>query len=306
MKRQNNDRQADFLKPGDIEQIKGLEVRARTIVEGFISGLHKSPRHGFSVEFNQHKAYSPGDEIRSIDWRVFARTDKYFIKEYEEETNTSIHIVLDASGSMSYRMSGPIDKFSYAKDLAAAFTCLAVRQRDAAGLSVITNSIIETIPPSSKEIQLKNIISVLEHLRPKGLTDLNKSLSRLASSIRKRSLIIVLTDLLDDPEKIRESVDLLRFKNNEVVLMNILDRSEPEFPFINMVRFVDAETGDQITADIAGLKTRYLENFEKFQREMKQYALKSGMDYEIITTDQPYAQALRNYLIKRTVLLRKI
>jgi uncharacterized protein (DUF58 family) len=258
------------------------------------------------VEFNQHKAYSPGDEIRSIDWRVFARTDKYFIKEYEEETNTSIHIVLDASGSMSYRMSGPVSKFSYAKDLAAALAYLAVRQRDAAGLTVITNSIIETIPPSSKEIQLKNIISVLENLKPKGLTDLNKSLGRLASGIRKRSIIIVLTDLLDDPEKIRESVDLLRFKNNEVVLMNILDRSEPEFPFINMVRFVDAETGDQITADISGLKSVYLEGFQRFQKEMRQYALRSGMDYEVITTEQPYALAFRNFLIKRTDLLRKI
>lgn len=299
MKRTNTNKLREALDPYQIEQFKGLELKARAIVEGFISGLHKSPRHGFSVEFNQHKAYSPGDDIRGIDWRVYGRTDRYFIKQYEEETNTQVHLVVDASKSMDFRHSGSVSKFQYALTTAAALAYLLIGQRDAVGVSLISDRINAYLPPSAKEIQFNSIIQFLETARADGISDLQNGLNELSRRINRRSIVIIFSDLMVDTDPLVKSLELLRFKNNETVVIQILDKTELDLPFSNMVRFIDSETKKELTVDMGEVQETYKKNLQSFFTALQRYANSSGTDYHRITTEESFGKTLRNILQKR-------
>jgi len=289
----------DLLSADAVESVEGLELRAKSIVEGFIAGLHKSPHHGFSVEFTQHKQYYPGDEIRKIDWRVFGRTDRYFIKQYEEETNTGVFIVLDSSASMAYRQSGTESKFHYAVHLASALAYLGLGQNDAIGLALAAEKVDRFLPPSSKDVQFKNIISLLSATRASGKTDLERVLSQVSRQIKRRSIVIVLSDLLDGYESVRKALDDLKFSGNEVILFHILDPSELSFPFNNMVKFVDLETGVELTADTVAVAEAYRRKMDEYLSALKAYSNRSGVDHQLMTTDKAFDEALRNYLVRR-------
>ena len=282
-----------------VESVEGLELRARSIVEGFVAGLHKSPHHGFSVEFTQHKQYYPGDEIRSIDWRVFGRTDRYYVKQYEEETNTGVFLVVDSSASMSYRQTGKESKFVYAVHLASALAYLCIGQSDAVGLTLASEKVDRFLPPSSKDVQFKNIVGLLAGLKASGVTNLERVLSQVSRQIKRRSIVIVLSDLLDAPESVRKSLDDLKFGGNEVILFHILDPGELAFPFMNMVKFVDLETGAELTADTAVVADSYRKKMEEHLSSLRSYANRTGVDHQLMTTDIPFNTALRSYLVRR-------
>lgn len=289
----------DFIRPEVIQTIQGLDLKARAIVEGFVAGLHKSPRHGFSVEFNQHKQYSSGDDLRYIDWRVYGKTDRFYVKEFEEETNTRVYLVIDGSHSMSYKMNGKLSKYQYSVYLASALAYLTIKQKDAPSLVMVKQGVEKFIPPSAKDIQLKNILQVLGSVKPGGKTDLQRSLTLLAGRIRKRSLVVIFSDLLDQGDKIRRSLEMLRFRNNEILIFHVLDRSEIDFPFKNQVRFVDLESGEKILTDISSVKEGYMKSMKIFLNDMKDYCTRNRIDYNLLNTDDLFSLALKNYLVRR-------
>ncbi len=290
-----------YLDPEVISRLKTMELRARLVVEGFITGMHKSPYHGFSVEFAEHRQYMPGDPIRNIDWKVFAKSDRYYVKQFEEETNLKGYLLLDTSASMKFT-SGGVSKADYASYLAAALSFMMLKQRDAAGLVAFDEQIRRYIPPKSTSGHLHAILTALETLETTEKTDVPRALHEMAERIKRRGLIIVLSDLLDDPTKVLAGLKHFRHRNHEVIVFHILDPYERHFTFPSESIFKDMETGEELSTIPWQIKAEYQKSvagfIERYARECRQ----SLIDYVVLDTSQSYDLALVAYLAKRSRL----
>src|SRR5947209_8903608 len=248
-----------YLRPDVIRQVARLDLRARFIVEGFLAGLHASPFQGFSVEFSEHRKYVAGDDLKDLDWNVYAKTDRYYIKKFEAETNLTGYLAMDLSESMSYTYRQELTKFDYAICLAAALGYLMIHQQDPVGLITFDTKIQACLPPRSKRTQLGNILAVLANLKPSGQTDVAGSLHQVASMIRTKGLVILFSDLLTEPTRVMESLHHLRHRGNDVILFHILDEAEVHFPFDGLIELEDLESPDRLTLDAKGMRGDYLE-----------------------------------------------
>ena len=290
---------ADFLTPAELQKISNLQVVARLVVEGFFSGLHKSPHKGFSVEFAQHRQYVQGDEIRRLDWKVFGKTDRFYIREYEEETNLRATVLLDLSGSMAYGRRA-LTKAQYATRLAAALAYLMLQQRDSVGLVTFDTKVRRYIPPRSSVPHLRTILDELQEAQPGGETGLGAVFHDLVLRIHRRGLLIIITDGFGDVKELVSALAHFRSAHHEILLFQILDRDEVEFPFNQWTRFESLEQADQFRLlDPAQFRAVYLENFRKFQEEFTAGCHRHRIDLVTMTTDQPYAEALAQYLTRR-------
>lgn len=288
-----------YLRPEVIRQVSRLDLRARFIVEGFLSGLHASPFHGFSVEFSEHRKYVPGDDIKDLDWRVFAKTEKHYLKKFQAETNVTGYLVIDQSASMGYTYRQELTKFDYATCLAAALTYLMVGQQDPVGLVTMGEKLHAHLPPKSKRAQFSSVLSILSTLVPSGEANHAHCLNQLSSLVRGKSLIMVFSDLLAEPEPIMKALRQLRHRGHEVILFHILDEAETQFPFDGMVEFHDVETPAQLTVDARGMKEDYLAAIADFRGKFKEDCMHMGCDYVPTDTSVNFDKALLEYLIQR-------
>ncbi|MCH8923696.1 MAG: DUF58 domain-containing protein [Planctomycetes bacterium] len=288
-----------YLKPEVIRQISRLDLRAQFIVKGFMQGLHASPFHGFSVEFSEHRKYTPGDDPADIDWLVYAKTDKYYVKKFEAETNITGYLVMDLSRSMGYTYRQEMTKFDYAICLAAALCYLMIHQQDPVGLITFDEKIRHCIPPKSKRRQLGTILSHLARLQPAGETDVAAALVQIAAMLRHRSLLMVFSDLLSDPDEIVGALHRLRHGGHDVILFHILDEAEVQFPFDGMVEFEEPETEDRLLVDASDFRADYLAEVESFRDDLRRECYQSGVDYVELDTSMPFDRALMEYLISR-------
>lgn len=290
-----------FLEPEVISRLSGMELKARLVVEGFITGLHRSPYHGFSVEFAEHRPYMPGDNIKNIDWKVLGRTDKYFIKEFEEETNLKAYILLDSSASMGYKSDG-ISKLEYAAYLGAALAYLMLLQRDAVGLVIFNEKIQKFIPARSVFSHLHYLLKELEELQPARTTDVSTTLHQMAERIKRRGLIIILSDLWDEPRRVLSGLKHFRHKKHEIIVFHILDPQEKDFAFEKETVFEDLETGEQIFTSPLQIKREYLKQFREWSSNLGWQCRESLIDYQLLDTQINYDKALLSYLNKREKL----
>jgi uncharacterized protein (DUF58 family) len=276
-----------------------MEMRARMVVEGFIAGMHKSPYHGFSVEFAEHRQYMPGDNIRDIDWKVYAKTDRYYIKQYEEETNLKAYLLLDCSRSMAYRSAGIINKLDYAGLLSGALSYMMLRQRDAVGLVTFDERIRRYIPPRSKYGHLHVLLTEIASQTPSDKTDISIALHEMADRIKRRGLVIVMSDLLDDAENIISGLKHFRYNKHEVIVFHILDPRERDFGFGQEAVFKDMETGEEITTMPYQIKKDFARQVQAFSDEIALACRQSNIDYHPIDTAMPFDKALYAFLSKR-------
>ena len=289
-----------YLDPTALSRLGGMELVARLVVEGFITGRHKSPYQGFSVEFAEHRQYMPGDAIRYIDWKVYGKSDRYYIKKFEEETNLRAYILLDASGSMNYKYDdNGITKFEYACYLAASLTYLMLKQRDSAGLAVFDTHIREYIPPRGAATHLHAIMSTLESIQPGEETSISATFNELAKRIIRRGLVIVISDLLDQPSEVLSALKHFRHRKHEVIVFHLLDKAEMTFPFEGPVVFRDMETDGTLSTQAEALKAGYLEQLNGFIQAYRRGCGASLIDYVQIDTATPFDYALSSYLSRR-------
>jgi uncharacterized protein (DUF58 family) len=288
-----------FLKPEVIRQVSRLDLRARFIVEGFIAGLHASPFHGFSVEFSEHRKYISGDNIADIDWNVYAKTDRFYIKKFQAETNLTGYLIMDLSGSMGYTYRQELTKFEYGISLAAALGYLMIHQQDPVGLVAFDQQVRQSLAPRSKRSQLGNILSLLARLKPAGETAIATSLHQVASMIRHRSLVMIFSDLLGDTDPILHALHRFRFAGHDVIVFHILDEAEALFPFEGMLELEDNETRETLLVDAEGIKADYLEEVAKFQATYRKECLAARIDYVPLHTGMPFDKALMSYLHSR-------
>jgi uncharacterized protein (DUF58 family) len=288
-----------YLKPEVIRQISRLDLRAQFIVKGFLQGLHASPFHGFSVEFSEHRKYTVGDNPQDIDWLVYAKTDKYYVKKFEAETNITGYLVMDLSSSMAYTYRQELTKFDYAICLAAALCYLMVHQQDPVGLITFDERIRSSLPPRSKRTQLGNVLSLLAKLKPSGKTEIAKSIVQIAAMLKHRSLVMLFTDLLADPDPILRALRRLRHGGHDVILFHVLDEAEVLFPFDGIVELEDPESQEKLQVDASGFRTDYLAEVQKFCDMYRRECFKSGIDYVGLDTSMQFDKALVEYLVSR-------
>jgi uncharacterized protein (DUF58 family) len=287
-----------FLAPEVLARITSLELLARTVVEGFISGLHRSPYTGFSTEFAEHRQYLPGDDLRYLDWRLLGRTDRYFIKKYRADTNVQIHILIDASASMRYTTSG-VTKLHYAQFLGSSLAYLATRQQDAVGLMAFDSEIHTHVPAHNRTGHLRTIFGRLEQLEAGNETRLSETLHLAAERITRRSIIVVISDFYDDPDAIIKALQHLRFRGNDVIVFHTLDKNETDFEFTEPVLLEDAETEEQIHVLPDILAEGYRAAVREHIERLREGAAQNKIDYELLTTDKPLDFALFSFLAKR-------
>ncbi|MGB7952146.1 MAG: DUF58 domain-containing protein [Candidatus Binatia bacterium] len=286
----------NYFDPRVLAGISNLSLRARWVVEGLMSGIHRSRSKGFSVEFEEHREYSPGDEIRRIDWKALGKFDRYFIKEYEDETNLRAYLLLDSSASMDYASDG-VTKFDYGCTLTASLAYLILRQQDAAGVVTFSDRIDAFIPPRAKRDYLSQILHALENRGPAGETDVGKILEEIAGQIKRRGLVVLVSDLLDEPDKIIKGLRLFRFKGNDVIVFHLLDPAELELPFEGNIEFEDLEQLNlRVVADPRAIRNTYREVVAEFINRMRKECHDSIIDYQLISTSTPLDQALASYL----------
>ena len=286
----------NYFDPKVLAGISNLALRARWVVEGLLSGVHKSRAKGFSVEFEEHREYAPGYEIRRIDWKAFGKFDRYFIKEYEDETNLRAYLLLDGSASMNYASDG-ITKFDYGCTLTASLAYLILKQQDAAGVVTFSNRIESFVPPRAKRDYLMQILHALENRGPAGDTNVGKILDELAGQIKRRGLIILVSDLLDEPEQVLKGLRQFRFKGNDVIVFHLLDPAEMELPFEGNILFEDLEaTSLEVIADPRAIRATYKQVVQEFITEMRKQCHDNAIDYQLISTATPLDQALASYL----------
>ncbi len=294
----------EFLNPRDLQQVANLQVLARLVVEGFTSGLHRSPHKGFSVEFKQHRQYVPGDDLRSLDWKVFGKTDRFYIREYEEETNLRATLLVDCSGSMNYGADKPgkdgVSKLHYASRAAACLAYLMLQQADSVGLVTFDQKIRRYIPPRSRASHLKILLDEMEQCTPGGESELGHVFHDLAPKLHRRGLVVVFSDCFCDVAELMRALAHFRHAKHEVIVFQIWDRDELDFPFKQWTRFDSMEVvGDHHMVDPAHLREAYLENLARFRGELEQGCHRHRIDLVPMTTDQPYAEALAQYLALR-------
>ena len=290
-----------YLHPEVAAKLGNMSLRARLVVEGYIIGLHKSPYHGFSVEFAEHRAYGPGDEIRHIDWKLYGKTDRYYVKQYEEETNLRSYLIMDISKSMTYR-SKNISKLEYASYLTAALSYLMLNQKDGIGLILFDKKIQSFIPPRSTSSHLNTIFSQLDQINPGEDTQLGNVLHEMADRIKKRGLVILISDLFDDFDAIIGGLKHFRYNKQEVIVFHILDRQELNFNFNTRTRFKDMETGELVTTEPWQIRNSYKDLMLKFQDKSRKQCRKRLIDYIPLFTDHDLDIALSQYLRKREKL----
>ncbi len=288
-----------YLNPETVSKLKGMELRARMVVEGFIAGMHKSPYHGFSVEFAEHRQYMPGDNIRDIDWKVYAKRDRFYIKQYEEETNLKAYLLLDCSASMAYRSGSRVMKLDYARLLAAALSYMMLRQRDAVGLVAFDEKIRRYVPPRSKYGHLHVLLSEIAGQTPSNTTDVANTLHEMAERIKRRGLVIVLSDLLDEAGQIISGLKHFRYNRHEVIVFHILDPRERDFAFPREAIFKDMETGEELTTLPYQIKKDYAQAVRGFADEIASACRQANIDYHPIDTATPFDKALYAFLAKR-------
>ncbi len=288
-----------YMNPEIINKIDNLSLRARLVVEGFIIGMHKSPYHGFSVEFSEHRPYGYGDEIKYIDWKLWGKTDRFYIKQFEEETNLKCNIILDKSSSMSFG-SNKITKFDYSKSLAAALSYLMIKQQDAIGLTTFDDKIDISIKPKSKSSHLNLLLKTMHNSKIGGETNISHLLHIMAESIHKRGLIILISDLLDKENNIVEGLRHFRYKGHEVIIFHIIDPKEQDLDYNENVNFIDIENNSAIMADSRIIRSKYNKAFNSFCKFYENECYQNKIDYIRITTDSSLDKALMQYLMKRS------
>ena len=286
------------LTPELLSKLQNLSIKARYVVEGFMTGLHKSPYHGFSVEFSEHRPYEIGDEVRHIDWKLWSKTNKYFVKQFEEETNLKANIILDQSNSMDYG-SNQVSKFDYAKLLAASFAYILIKQQDAVGLALFNETINKLIPPRSVPSHLNILLSQMEAATPSDKTNIANALHYSAEGITKRGLVIVISDLMDDTDQIINGLRHLRHKGHEVIVFHIIDHDEATFDFKERIKFIDNETGEEITTDPWHISKDYIKLFKHYCKTLKHGCGQNKIEYIPLQTNQPLDIALTELLLKR-------
>ncbi len=291
-----------FLEPAALARVRNLALVARGVVEGFITGLHASPYKGFSVEFAEHREYVPGDNIRHIDWRTLARTDRLYIKQYEEETNLRVQILLDTSGSMGYRSAAKITKLEYGSYLVAVLSYLMTRQQDAVGLTTFDTQVRLDMPARSSPRHFNEMMGRLEATQPGEMTDVGQTLHGLADRFKKRCLIVLISDLYDDPDAVIRALHHFRHKRHEVILFHVFDKAEIEFPFREVMAFHDLETGERLQVDPAYVRDDYLAQMNAFIDNYRRRCADSQIDYVMTDTSVPYDFMLSRYLAKRSRL----
>ena len=287
-----------YMDPQTINKIENLSLRARLVVEGFIIGIHRSPYHGFSVEFSEHRPYGYGDEIKYIDWKLWGKTDRFYIKQFEEETNLICHLILDKSSSMDFA-SNNISKFDYSKSLAAALTYLMIKQQDAIGLTTFDEKVDVSITPKSKMSHLNLLLKTMHNAKPGGETNISLLLHTLAESIQKRGLIILISDLLDDQEEIVKGLRHFRYKGHEVIIFHIIDPKEADLNYNENINFIDLESDNNIITDPRMIKEKYNKAFKDFCNYYDMQCSKNKIDYVPISTNDSLDKSLMQYLIKR-------
>ena len=287
-----------ILTPDIISRLNNLSLKARFVVEGFIVGLHKSPYHGFSVEFSEHRAYGAGDEIRHVDWKLWGKTDRFFIKQFEEETNLKSYLLVDQSLSMTYK-SKNMTKLEYAQILAASLGYLMLKQQDAVGLTLFDDCIRVNIPARSKRSHLNIILSQMQNIIAGPETTIAPVLHKTAEAIKKRGLIILISDLFDDPDKVLSGLQHFRYKGHEVIVFHVLDPQELTLDFTQRTRFRDMESGEEIVTDPWHIQSDYQKSMGQFCDYIKSNCRQKNIDYVQLSTDLPLDMALSEYLIKR-------
>ena len=288
-----------FLDPAVLAGISSLDLLAKTVVDGFVAGLHRSPDFGFSQEFAEYRAYVPGDDLRHVDWNLFARTERCYLKRYRGETNSQLVLLLDASNSMQYT-SGPPKKMDYARFIAASLFYLAIKnQRDAAGLIVFDDEVREYVRPSTRQGQLARLFAGLEQAEPRARTDFGKPLQHFQNLLHRRGIAIVISDFYEEPEKIVHAIEPLRFHGNDVVLFHVLDPEEIRPVLKGPALLVDLETEQEMEVIPEYTKATYRKKMEAHIEQLRSRTRGAGMDYRLLVTDQPLDEALREYLTLR-------
>lgn len=285
-----------FLDPRVLARIGDLEFVARFVVEGFISGLHRSPHLGFSTDFAEHRQYTPGDDIRHLDWRLFARTDRYYLKEYEADTNTNFIVVMDVSSSMGYGTTG-LSKLQYAKYLAACLAYFSHRQRDRVGFASIDSDIVDYVPPSAKH--LNHVLHAIDRSQPQGAGLLARPLLKISESQRRKSMILLLSDLYEPAEKVRDALGPLRDAGHDVVVMQVLDPAELNFPFDSAGTFEDLESGEKIPVVPGRLRQQYTQLIQDHVQTVERLLGEGRVDYLLVDTSKPVDERLFEYLVRR-------
>jgi uncharacterized protein (DUF58 family) len=289
----------NYLEPTALARVKNLAVVARGVVEGFITGLHSSPYKGFSVEFAEHREYSSGDDPRHLDYKMLARTDRLYIKQYEEETNMRVQILLDTSGSMNYSHESRITKLQYGCYLTAILSYLMTRQQDSVGLTTFDTEIGLDMPARSSPRHFNEMMHRLEAIKPGGETDVASTLHKLANRFKRRCLIVLLSDLYDDPDEVIRSLHHFRHRRHEVILFHIMDRAEIDFPFKEVIAFHDLENNDRIQIDPSYVREVYRKQVDEFLAAYRRACAEAQIDYVLADTSTPYDFMLTKYLNKR-------
>lgn len=289
---------ARYLDPKVLARIGSLDLKAKTVVEGVLSGLHRSPKRGYSVEFAEYRQYLPGDALATIDWKVYARSDRHYVKKFEEDTNLDCHLLVDISGSMAYGSHG-VTKRDYACYLAASLACLMHRQRDAVGLIAFDETIVQRLPPSARASHLRAVLLGLERLPQGAKTNVAKPLGDLAKVLAKRGLVVVISDLLDDPAGVIQGLRHFRQRGTDVIVFHVLDPQELHFTFADVARFRDVESASEVFADPAAVRGDYLAAVGSFIETYKQQLGGAGIDYHLLDTSKPLDLALVAYLKAR-------
>ncbi len=297
----NRTRRPDLLSPHELSLLGGLEFIAREVVEGFLAGLHRSPHRGFSVEFAEHRMYQPGDPLRYIDWRMFGRSDRYYIKQFEEETNLRAYLLIDTSASMAWTSNAGTlpPKLWYAKQLAASLALMLLRQGDSVGVMAFDEVLRTHVQPKGGRRHWQEVLNAISPLEASGKTEAGNIMRDVAGRLRRRGLVILLSDLLVDPESTRVAVKFLRHRGHEVLVFHLLDPGERELPGVRDARFVDPETGEELPVSVADMRKEYREAVEHALKEWRETFVPQGVDYTVLETDQPLVHALRAYLHKR-------
>ncbi|MBN2311249.1 MAG: DUF58 domain-containing protein [Candidatus Hydrogenedentes bacterium] len=290
-----------YLDPAVAARLGNLTLIARSVVEGFISGLHRSPYHGFSLEFSEHRDYVKGDDLRHIDWRAYCRSERLYVKQYEEETNLRAYILLDASASMGYG-SGALTKLQYGCYLTAALAYLMIKQQDSVGLVVFDRDIRTLLPPRSTPTHFNRLLGHLEGLQAGAPTSVATTFHNLANHLKRRGLIIVISDLFDDPRSVLRGIRHFRHKQHEAIVFHLLDHAELAFPFDDLSEFRDLETGARLQVEPAAVRAEYLDLMQEFIDTYRRDCADSGVDYVDIDTQTPYDRLLLRYLTKRARL----
>jgi uncharacterized protein (DUF58 family) len=289
-----------YLRPEVINQIKRLDLRAQFIVKGFLHGLHASPFHGFSVEFSEHRKYTPGDDPKDIDWLIYAKTDKYYVKKFEAETNITGYMAMDLSRSMGYTFRQELTKFDYSICLAAALCYLMIMQQDPVGLITFDTQIRKSLAPKSRRGHLANMLSLLATSRPEGETNVAHSLNQLASMLRHSSLVMIFSDLLADPKPIFDALYRLRHGGHDVILFHVLDEAEAHFPFTGMVELEEPETQQRLALDADAFRRDYLNEIAAFRDHYRRECSQARIDYVPLDTSMRFDKALLEYLVRRS------